>query len=316
MIELKQLRYLLAAADAGSFSRAARLLNIKQATLSRQIGHIERRLGMPLFDRSLRGAKLTKDGEFYIRSVERLVMDFDELNSWVRATRCGTTGYLTIGFHTSFSAGNLRATVTEFGEKHPDVKMRGVERERKRLLGGIENRTLDLAVMAGEVSYPGLQARPFWSERILVALPVQHDLAERERITWLDLAGEHFLLAEHEAGLENAQMLHSKFAASGFQPVVDIEEICRDSLLSVVSLGNHISITTETAVGFYYPGIIFREIHENGGHVRLGFSGYWHADNSNPVLRRFLDFIKTRYSLPSTISGRKSNGIMPDAQYS
>ncbi|HEY8604489.1 LysR family transcriptional regulator [Tsuneonella suprasediminis] len=313
MIELKQLRYLLAAAEAGSFSRAARLLNIKQATLSRQIGHIEKRLGMPQFDRSLRGAKLTKHGEFYIRSVERLVTEFDDLNSWVRATCCGTAGHLTVGFHTSFSAGNLRATVTEFGDKHPDVKMRGVEREQKRLLGGLENRTLDLAVMAGEIFYAGLRARPFWSERILVALPEQHDLAERERITWPDLAGEHFLLAAHETGPENAQILYGKLANSGVRPIIDVEEICRDSLLSVVSLGKHISIVTETAVGFHYPGIIFREIHENGGQVWLGFSGYWHEENDNPVLKRFLDFVEARYSLPPVNGCPRSRSFTRDA---
>lgn len=51
MIELRQLRYLIAAAEAGSFSRAARSMNIKQATLSRHIIEVEKRLGMALFDR-------------------------------------------------------------------------------------------------------------------------------------------------------------------------------------------------------------------------------------------------------------------------
>jgi DNA-binding transcriptional LysR family regulator len=46
VIELRQLRYLIAAAEAGSFSRAARNLNIKQATLSRHILNVEKRLGM------------------------------------------------------------------------------------------------------------------------------------------------------------------------------------------------------------------------------------------------------------------------------
>ena len=57
MIELRQLRYLIAAAEAGSFSRAARSLNIKQATLSRQILQVEKRLGMVLFDRMTRGRR-------------------------------------------------------------------------------------------------------------------------------------------------------------------------------------------------------------------------------------------------------------------
>lgn len=46
------------------------------------------------------------------------------------------------------------------------------------------------------------------------------------------------------------------------------------------------------------PGVVFREVHETNGHIRIGFSGYWREDNENAVLRRFLDFVAVRYSLP------------------
>lgn len=72
MIELRQLRYLIATAKAGSFSRAARQLNIKQATLSRQILSIEKRLGLKLFDRVSRGAMLTREGAHYAQRGRRL----------------------------------------------------------------------------------------------------------------------------------------------------------------------------------------------------------------------------------------------------
>ncbi|MFB9051028.1 LysR family transcriptional regulator [Sphingobium indicum] len=64
MIELRQLRYLIAAAEAGSFSRAARGMNIKQPTLSRHIIDVEKRLGMTLFDRRTRGDTLTPTAKF------------------------------------------------------------------------------------------------------------------------------------------------------------------------------------------------------------------------------------------------------------
>jgi hypothetical protein len=44
--------------------------------------------------------------------------------------------------------------------------------------------------------------------------------------------------------------------------------------------------------------VVFRELHETNGHMRIGFSGYWREDNENAVLRRFLDFVAVRYSLP------------------
>lgn len=101
MIELRQLRYLIAAAEAGSFSRAARNLNIKQATLSRHILQTEKRLGMALFDRKTRGATLTGDGAAYLRIARRIMKEWDELNAWVSATINGHTGKLAVGFYTS-----------------------------------------------------------------------------------------------------------------------------------------------------------------------------------------------------------------------
>ena len=239
MIELRQLRYLIAAAEAGSFSRAARNLNIKQATLSRHILEVEKRLGMVLFDRKTRGATLTGDGATYLRVAQRIMKEWEELNAWVRATNNGHAGKLAVGFYTSFSAGNLRATLSEFGKRHSEVRLRGFERDRNMLLAGIENGLLDIAVMIGEASYRGLMSRPFWSERILVAMPEGHALAERERIHWTDLTGERFLLTEQDPGPETRNMLLGKLGMPGYSPEIDMEDIRRDTVLSVIALGGH-----------------------------------------------------------------------------
>lgn len=299
MIELRQLRYLIAAAEAGSFSRAARNLNIKQATLSRHILDVEKRLGMMLFNRKTRGATLTPNGTIYLSTARRIVKEFEELNAWVRATRSGETGWLGVGFYTSFSAGNLRATLSEFDERHPDVKLRGLERNRDMLLAGIENGSLDIAIMIGETPHPGMMSRPFWSERLLVAMPEGNPLATRERIYWVDLADARFLLTERDPGPEARGILLGKLGMSGHMPEVDMSDIGRDTVLSIIALGGYITIIAETARGLQIPGVVFREVYENGGHARIGFSGYWREDNENPVLRRFLDFVAARYSLPA-----------------
>ncbi|OWP36720.1 LysR family substrate-binding domain-containing protein, partial [Pseudomonas nitroreducens] len=127
--------------------------------------------------------------------------------------------------YTSFSAGNLRATLSEFGERHPDVRVRGVERDRDMLLGGIENGLLDIAIMIGEAQYRNLQSRPLWSERVLVALPEDHAFATRERIHWPDLTGERFLLTEQDPGPETRNMLVGKLGMPGYTPEIDMEDV-------------------------------------------------------------------------------------------
>nr|WP_278254283.1 LysR family transcriptional regulator [Sphingobium sp. BYY-5] len=312
---MRQLRYLIAAAEAGSFSRAARNLNIKQATLSRHILETEKRLGMALFDRKTRGATLTTDGAIYLRTAQRIVKEWEELNGWVRSTRNGEAGRLAVGFYTSFSAGNLRATVGEFGERHPEVKVHGFERDRDMLLAGIESGLLDIAIMIGEAPYPGAMSRPFWSERILVAMPEDHALTARERIHWTDLTGERFLLTERDPGPETRNMLLAKLGMPGYTPEIDMDDIGRETVLSAIPLSGRLSIVAESALGIQVPGVVFREVHETNGHMRIGFSGYWRADNENAVLRRFLDFVAVRYSLPP-VSGPQPSSQQPGKEQS
>lgn len=307
MIDLRQLRYLIAAAEAGSFSRAARNLNIKQPTLSRHILETEKRLGMALFDRKTRGATLTADGATYLRVAKHIMKEWGELDAWVSATTNGHAGKLAVGFYTSFSAGNLRATLSEFGERHREVKLRGFERNREMLLAGIENGLLDIAIMTGEAPHEGLMSTSFWSERILVAMPEVHALATRERIHWADLTGERFLLTEQDPGPETRNMLLAKLGMPGYSPQIDMDDIRRDTVLSVIALGSHISIVTESALGIHVPGVVFREVLETNGSMRIGLSGYWRDDNENPVLRRFLEFVTARYSMPCVPEPRPSS---------
>lgn len=315
MIELRQLRYVIAAAECGSFSRAARNMNIKQATLSRQILQIEKRLGMTLFNRQSRGATLTRNGAIYLRTAQQIVKEFEELNAWIRAVGNGETGRLAIGFYTSFSAGNLRATLSEFSDRFPKVQLRGFERNRDRLLAGIESGLVDIAIMIGEISYPGLKSRPFWSERILVVMPEGHPLAQRERIHWADLTGERFLLTERDPGPETRNMLLSKLWMPGYMPEIHMDDIGRETALSAIALGGRISIVAESALGILVPGVVFREVHENNGHIRIGFSGYWREDNENTVLHRFLEFVADRYSLPP-LSGQHQSSHQPGKEMS
>ena len=298
MIELRQLRYLIATAEAGSFSRAARQLNIKQATLSRQILSIEKRLGLKLFERVSRGAILTREGEHYLDVARRVVDDFAEINAWVKASRSGVAGQLGIGFYTSLSAGNLRATLAEFSASHPDIEIKRFERDRRLLLAGLHSGAIDIAIMIGEAAYAEFQRRSLWSERLLIALAGEHPLLGADHIRWPDLADERFLLPNGDPGPELARIIGSKLARADMAPDIVHDRVSGETILSTVALGRHVTIVSEGSVGNRIDGVRYREIDDRDGETRIGFSGYWREDNPNPVLRTFLDLVTRRYAFP------------------
>lgn len=300
--EIRQLRYAIAAADHGSFYRAARALDIEQSTLSRNISKLERAIGMPIFERSRAGVTMTLAGSAFIRGAKRMVGSADKLVAMMRAAGQGRAGGLMLGHNGSVSAGNLRATMMSWCEAHPHVEVACVEADRNALLAGLDIGEIDIAILMGAVGHDGFRCEPLWSERMLVALPATHPFAERDVVHWTDLRAERFLLHAADPGPEIRDMLLGRLSVSGAKPDIRMHQSSRETILSILGGGFGVSIVCEDSTGARYPDVVYRPIHGEQGQALVGYSGYWRDNNSNPALRRFLGFIKARYALSFNLS--------------
>lgn len=302
--DIRQLRYAIAAADHGSFYRAARALDIEQSTLSRAILRLERSIGMSIFKRTRSGVKVTLAGTVFIRGAKPMVATADKLVSMMRAAGQGRAGGLGLGHNSSVSAGNLRATLMNWHQAHPDVEVECVEADRSVLFAGLDTGEIDIAILMGTPSHDGFRCEPLWSERMLVALPASHPLAERDVVHWTDLRSEHFLLPAADPGPEIRDMLLGRLAISGGKPDIRMSQSSRETVLSILGGSSGVSIVCEGSTGAIYPDVVYRPIHGEQGPALTGYSGCWRDDNSNPALRRFLGFIKARYALSFDFSQR------------
>ncbi|GLS99085.1 LysR family transcriptional regulator [Sphingobium jiangsuense] len=295
--DIRQLRYAIAAADHGSFYRAARALDVEQSTLSRNILKLERVVGVRIFERSRAGISMTIAGTQFIRSARPMVTNADKLVATMRAAGQGRAGGLMVGHYSSVSAGNLRATMLGWRNAHPDVELDGVEADRGALLAGLDAGEIDIAILVGAADYDGFRHEPFWSERVLVALPASHPLAERDLLHWTDLRRERFLLTAADPGPEIRDMLLGRLSVAGIQPDIKVHRTSRETILSILGSGSGLSIVCEGMTGARYPDVVYRPVHGEQGPMLIGYSGYWRKGNGNPTLRRFLAFVRDRYAL-------------------
>jgi DNA-binding transcriptional LysR family regulator len=118
-IELKHLRYAEVAERCGSFRKAADLLALKQSNLSRRVRHLEEQLGIALFERTNGGVRPTSAGRDFVNGVRRVLNELQIVVEGAKAVSRGEAGYMTIGFYSSLSAGNLRASLVEYGQRFP-----------------------------------------------------------------------------------------------------------------------------------------------------------------------------------------------------
>lgn len=294
--DIVALRYSILAADTFSFARAAAQSGVKQATLSKRIAGLEARLGFKLFQRSTRGAIPTEAGLSFLDEAKRVLANLDALYASGRAIGAGQAGTLGIGFSTSLSAGNMRALIIDLVERFPDLRLVGVEGDRRRLSQALHGRSVDFAVVSGDLPEFGLKRRPLWSERVMVVLPETHALVEKDRIYWPDLRQERFILPQQDPGVDLADLAKARLSEPGWHPDVDVHEVSRDNIAAMVPIGRFISLATETALGRAFPGVVMREVYDVGGGVaHIDYAGYWRGDNQSPVLARLLKLVGDRY---------------------
>ncbi|MFB6451355.1 LysR family transcriptional regulator [Bradyrhizobium tunisiense] len=302
-IDLQQLRLAVAACDYGSFRRAAEALSIKHTAFSRAIGQLEYVVGTALFERSSRGIEPTRVGREVLRIARLILEQVDMLVDTGRSGGRGDTGHLVIGFFTSMSAGNLRATISELKKLLPRVDLTTMERSRFRLMTALRNGTVDVVVSPGRLPSKDTRSLLLWSERILISLPQDHRLAAREIIYWTDLRTEKILLSGYDPGRELEDLLISKLVLPDDRPKVERHDVSRGIIKSLTSMGMGLSLVMESDIGASFAGLVYRELQDGAGPSRVDFYAHWRDDNENPALKRFLKLLTERYPSPPPALG-------------
>lgn len=312
--DIRQLRYAIAAEDHQSFYRAALALNVEQSTLSRSVAKLERAVGAALFERTRAGVSTTIAGARFIRSARAILLHADRMVEKARSAGQGRAGSLIVGHNSSISAGNLRATIIAWQQSNPDVEFESVETNRGTLLAGLDAGELDIAILLGEASHNGYRHEPFWCERVLIAVPAEHPLAEKEIAHWTDLRGQSFVLSDIDPGPDIRDMLIGRLSQSGTPPDIRLSLTSREAVLSLLGAGRRLSVVCEGSTGVRYPEVVYRPVHGEQGPALTSYSGYWRDDNNNPPLKRFLTFVKSRFALSFDVRvASDTDGGSPEA---
>lgn len=295
MIEIHLLRYAIAAAESGSFSRAADRFGVKQSTLSKRIHYLEDRLGVALFRRSSRGVVPTDSGLGILRKARQIVEDIDALDQDCAAIARGTAGLLRFGFHGSLGSGDLSAVVRDFRAAWPDVELAARERSRTRLLRALERDQLDFAVMSGQAQRPGIVSLSFWSEQVVIGLARSDPLCTCEPLYWTDLRGRTFVISKVDPGPFLNDLVASRLSGPGFGPSVRVQDVRCENLLSFAGNG---CVVVTTGLAREDDELVLRPVHDAFGETRLEQAIHWRSDSDSAPLWRFLEMLARRYRRP------------------
>lgn len=285
-LDLRYLRYCLAAAEHGSFRQTAKVLGISESTVSRRVKLLEHRLGFSLFHRDPRGVRITEAGESFLQEAAIGVTHFSRAQHLAASIQRGETGELRIGIIAALSAGYLAALLKAFHAFRPNVRVRIREGTSQDNLHRLAVGRLDVSFVTGRPTLPGHGAEVLWNERIFVALPSVHPLAKETYLTWDHIRAERFIVGSSGAGPEIHDFIVTKLSSLGFRPEIDVQDVGRESLLNLVGLGFGITLTSTSALQINAPGVVFLRI--EGNDDELPSSAVWSARNTNPALSDLL----------------------------
>nr|BAD11151.1 putative LysR -type regulator [Arthrobacter sp. BA-5-17] len=260
-METRHLRYFVAVAEERHFGRAAARLHMAQPPLSQQIKQLEEQLGTQLLVRSTRKVELTAAGELLLERGRRILEDLDSLESDVSRVGAGIHGVLRVGFTGSATYRLMPQIVREAKEKMPGLLL-NVQGEMltPQLVAGLDDHSLDVAVLRPPVRSPSLQLKFLEHDELVVVLPDDSPLAEFGTLSLKQLADEPFVAYPMNSAVSG--IFVDACRAAGFYPRIVQEAKETSTLLSFVAAGAGVALIPTTTRTFSIRGTVFRPLRD------------------------------------------------------
>ncbi len=242
-MEMHQLRYAVAVARSGNFSRAAEQCHVSQPSLSQQIQKLERELGERLFERTRREIRTTPHGEAFLRRALRILEEVDAAQREAKDAKELLSGSLTLGILPTIAPYLLPKVMTAFMKKFPGVEIIVQEETTSRLLKLAHSYEIDFAIVSLPISPEQIErfeVQSLLSEELLLALPPNHPLLKKRTFALSDLSRERLIVMQegHCLGDQAFQF----FNRCGLQPTISFRGAQLETIQSLVSAGMGLSL--------------------------------------------------------------------------
>jgi DNA-binding transcriptional LysR family regulator len=268
-MELRHLRYFMAAAEEEHFGRASDRLHITRPAVSQIIADLEDELGTPLFERLAHRVKLTAAGRALLPQVQTVMRNLEEALAFTKRVGQGKSGSLNIGYGSLTLHHSLfRAAIKEFHETYPDVSLRLLELSTTDQPKALAEGRIDAGFMHFGPGRPLLRSKrspgvtgqdetvlewiKIQSGSLGVAMPVGHRLAKKKSVTISDLNGEHFVVVPGSSISPGYGPIYTLCQEAGFEPNIVQEVQTTSSQLNLISVGLGIGLVVR-GKGFDYP---------------------------------------------------------------
>jgi DNA-binding transcriptional LysR family regulator len=289
-MELRHLRYFTAVVECKGYREASRRLHIAQPSISEAVSDLEDELGLKLFSRTHRKARLMPEGEIFYADAVRILQQAETAILTAKRAAQGKVGRLSIGFIGSATLSFLPDLIRRYKLEYPNVKLAlhdlyPVELDKARDRGEIDiaiTRTLSLE------RSKNLQSRVLLRDPLVAVLPRSRKLKTKE-IRLADLADERFILFHRQGAPGVFDTIVGACRSQGFSPRVENEPNSMQTILSLVEAEEGVAIVPASTSNLRSNGVQFVRLVPDSLYLDLVVA--WPLGEPSVVLRTFLDFL-------------------------
>jgi DNA-binding transcriptional LysR family regulator len=261
-MELRHLRYFVAAAEELHFRRAAERLGIAQPALSQQIQKLEQEIEALLFHRLTRGVELTDAGRAFVEDARIILDHVEQAKAKAQRVARGDQGMIRIGFTGSASFNPIvPSVIQDYRGRFPGVAVSLVESGTSQLIDSLRAGRVDAAfIRSPSREVDGLLVVLIIEEEMVIALPSRHDLASSASLPLEALSGEPFILFPRANSPELYDDIVLACRRAGFNSniVQQAHEVA--TALNLIAAGEGVSIVPASMRHMQPQGVAYRAI--------------------------------------------------------
>lgn len=239
-MEIHQLRYVVAVARTGNFSRAAEQCHVAQPSISQQIQKLEDELGERLFDRLKSEVKLTGHGEAFLPRAKRILEEVEAAKREAKDAKSLLHGRLTVGVLPTIAPYLLPGALARFTAKYPGVEIVIHEDTTAGLLKLAHAYEVDLALASEPITDQRMEVKELFTEELLLALPPRHHLTRKKSVNLSDLENERFIVMKEGHCL--GDQLLSFCERRALKPNISFRSAQLETIQALVTSGIGISL--------------------------------------------------------------------------
>ncbi|CAG9232845.1 LysR family transcriptional regulator [Paraburkholderia sabiae] len=306
-MELRHLRYFIAAAEEEHFGRASDRLHVTRPAVSQIIADLESELRTPLFERLAHRVKLTAAGHWLLPQLQKVMCELDDALVMTRRVGQGRSGTLNMGYGSLTLLHSLfRAAIKQFRDTYPDISVSLLELPTSAQPKALADGKIHAGFMhfgpspiltcgkRGDSVFAQDQTILEWiriqTGELGVVVPADHPFATRQSVALAELGGERFVVVPRSSSSPGYAPLYSLCQKAGFEPQIVQEVGSISSQLNLISVGMGIGLAV-VGKNFSYPAslavIPLVEVD-----YATSFVFGWVKGQRDPVLDRMIEIVK------------------------